>query len=250
MERADLADMSKSYGKHRDYWMKKRRLSHRYIEILDGMLSEPLNVMDLGCGGGRLSLLLADKVEKIVGVDISEDLIEGARESAKELGKEGLAFLAGDLRDPGTWEGAREEIDGLRFDLLVSNLMIRKDTCDIMQVLGDSYRNLAVDSKLCYRIQEASDLRDLGVPSPCYSQKEVVEACGESGFREIDVEEEMFHQRFSSADFVLKFLDRTHLIEHYRKTGALEKIKTRLKRMEGKRGVTLQRHYLILTATR
>ena len=250
MERADLADMSKSYGKHRDYWMKKRRLSHRYIEILDGLTSEPLNVMDLGCGGGRLSILLADKVEKIVGVDISEDLIEGARESAKELGKDDLVFLTGDLRDPGTWEGAREEIGGVRFDLLVSNLMIRKDTCSISQLLEESYRNLAVDSKLCYRIQEARDLRDLGTPCPCYSRKEVEGAAEESGFRDIAVEEEMFHQRFSSADFVLKFLDRTHLIEHYRKVGTLEKIKTKLKRMEGKRGVTLQRHYLILTATR
>jgi len=243
-------DRTRSYSKHRDYWLGKKRVSHRYLEILKGMLNPSMNVMDLGCGGGRLSFLIGEEAGKVVGVDLSEDLVVGARAKADQLKDSDLKFIVGDLEEEKTWALAREEIGGTPFDILISNAMMRKDTCDISTILKHSLNNLSGGGRICYRIQDANDLRELGVPSPCYSVREVERISKISGFENLSIEREVFHQRFSSSDFVFKFLERTDLMEYYGNAGNMDSIKGRLERIEGKRGLTLQRHYMILTAGR
>lgn len=51
----------------------------RAAEALDAATNdggEPLSVLDVGCGGGRASLGLADRVELLVGVDQQENMLE------------------------------------------------------------------------------------------------------------------------------------------------------------------------------
>lgn len=61
-----------------------------------------LRVLDAGCGDGLLSLAIAKGHPRwaIVGVDLREDLLEGARERAAARGLPNARFLAGNLERP------------------------------------------------------------------------------------------------------------------------------------------------------
>lgn len=64
----------------------------RLIEKLD--LPDRSSILDLACGRGRHSIRLYDKGYRVVGIDLSNNSIE----YAKQFEKEGLKFLRDDMR--------------------------------------------------------------------------------------------------------------------------------------------------------
>jgi ubiquinone/menaquinone biosynthesis C-methylase UbiE len=62
-------------------------------------LESGMAVLDLACGPGIVSCLLAEMVEegRVTGVDLSEDLLAEARQSANRLKLNNLAFCQGDV---------------------------------------------------------------------------------------------------------------------------------------------------------
>jgi SAM-dependent methyltransferase len=61
-------------------------------------LSPPASVLDVPCGNGRISLVLAARGYEVTGVDITEAFLEDARRTAAERGVT-AAFHRGDMRD-------------------------------------------------------------------------------------------------------------------------------------------------------
>lgn len=59
-------------------------------------LSEDGHVLDVGCGAGLDSLLIAPMVRSVVGIDFSEEMIGRARASASEAGITNVEFRLGD----------------------------------------------------------------------------------------------------------------------------------------------------------
>lgn len=59
-------------------------------------------VLDMGCGRGRHSILLAQKGYSVTGVDLSPKAIRKAREKAGQMGIGNASFETGDMR---TWNG-------------------------------------------------------------------------------------------------------------------------------------------------
>ena len=57
------------------------------------------NVFDLYCGTGSISLFLAKKAKKVIGVEIVEKAIENAKENAKNNDITNAEFYAGDCAD-------------------------------------------------------------------------------------------------------------------------------------------------------
>jgi SAM-dependent methyltransferase len=57
-------------------------------------------VLDLGTGTGAIALALAEDAERVVGRDISEGMLEQAREKAAGRGIENVEFDYGEFRDP------------------------------------------------------------------------------------------------------------------------------------------------------
>jgi len=57
-----------------------------------------LRIFDAGCGTGNLSRLLGDRGAEVVGVDISEGLIEIAKSRSSD--NKNLRFFAGDMNEP------------------------------------------------------------------------------------------------------------------------------------------------------
>lgn len=48
------------------------------IQFYNDFVSPEISVLELGCGTGRVSLALASRVRKLVGVDISDEMITRA----------------------------------------------------------------------------------------------------------------------------------------------------------------------------
>lgn len=57
-------------------------------------------VLDLGCGTGAVALGLADDAGRVVGRDISDGMLQQAREKAADRGLENTEFGEGRFRDP------------------------------------------------------------------------------------------------------------------------------------------------------
>jgi ubiquinone/menaquinone biosynthesis C-methylase UbiE len=77
--------------------------------------SEPLKVLDLGCGTGFLSLLLANMGHDVTGLDFAEEMLQLARAKADQAGLP-INFLSGDAEHTGLPEGA--------YDLIVARHLI------------------------------------------------------------------------------------------------------------------------------
>ncbi|MDH6580682.1 class I SAM-dependent methyltransferase [Kitasatospora sp. MAP5-34] len=77
--------------------------------------SGPVDILDVGCGTGSLSLLLAQAGHRVTGVDLAPRMVEQAREKLADAGLP-ARFLVGDAASPPTGEE--------RFDVLLSRHLV------------------------------------------------------------------------------------------------------------------------------
>lgn len=88
----DLAEIQKFDSVARWWdWRGEMRTLHvinplRVQFILEKVNHAPLKVLDVGCGGGILSEALARHGAQVIGIDLSQQAIEVARQHAKEQG--------------------------------------------------------------------------------------------------------------------------------------------------------------------
>ncbi len=104
--------------------------------MLDSWMLEALGevsgkeVIDIGCGEGRFSRLLSEQGAAVTGIDLTEPLIERAR----ELGGNEETYLQGDAE---TLDGVSDE----SFDLAVSYIVL-VDLLDYRRSIREAYRVL------------------------------------------------------------------------------------------------------------
>jgi len=81
-----------------------RRLRLKAAEdvLADFAAGRPIRVLDAGCGDGLLSMALAKRhpAWTIVGIDLREDMLAGARARARGRGLDNVSFEAADLLRP------------------------------------------------------------------------------------------------------------------------------------------------------
>ncbi len=101
-------------------------------------------ILDLCCGIGRHSVLLAEKGYEVVGVDISPVFIKRANEIAKEDGvSKGCTFILGDMRELG------KAVGDMNFDAVInmfSSLGYYDDTTEheILRGIHDITKNAGI----------------------------------------------------------------------------------------------------------
>ena len=88
-----------------DWASRRRRIISRHVDWLTGELDKgapepgsPADVLDLGCGPGFYTQLLAERGHHCVGVDFSPASIEYAREKAAASSLD-IEYVLGDIRD-------------------------------------------------------------------------------------------------------------------------------------------------------
>ncbi len=62
-------------------------------------LQPDMNLFDLYCGVGTLSLFMADSVKKVTGIELVEVAVENAKSNARENAVSNVEFVLGDMKD-------------------------------------------------------------------------------------------------------------------------------------------------------
>lgn len=105
--------------------------------LRDALPTPPARVLDLGCGTGSVSVLLAELGHAVQGVDLSPRMLERATAKARRHEVE-VAFCEGDAADP--------PVDG-PFDVVLSRHVLWA-LADVPAVLHRWTRLLAPDGRL------------------------------------------------------------------------------------------------------
>lgn len=90
-------------------------------------------VLDLGAGTGAISLSLAADAGRVIGRDISEGMLEEAREKAAERGFDNVTFGEGRFREP--------NVSGVDIDIVTSNFAMHhlsdEEKREAIEVIAD-----------------------------------------------------------------------------------------------------------------
>ena len=124
-------------------------------------------VVDMGSGGGFdcfLAAKMVGKAGKVIGVDMTSDMISKARKSANEIGAENVEFRLGEIEHLPIADNSA--------DIIMSNCVINLSP-DKMGVYRDAYRILKPGGRLAI-----SDIVTTGpLPEKIQRNLELVSAC-------------------------------------------------------------------------
>ncbi|MFH1036527.1 MAG: arsenite methyltransferase [Patescibacteria group bacterium] len=99
-------------------------------------------VLDLGCGAGFDCFLAAKKVGrtgKVIGVDMTEEMIKKAKVNAKSLGIKNTEFILGEIENLPIKDGS--------VDIIITNCVVNL-TPDKAKTFREAYRVLKNDGKI------------------------------------------------------------------------------------------------------
>ncbi|WP_440107223.1 class I SAM-dependent methyltransferase [Streptosporangium sp. H16] len=106
-----------SFDEEADHGLRDPGVRAAWAERLRSWMPDPpADVLDLGCGTGSLSLVLAEQGHRPVGVDLAPLMVERARRKLAEAGFDAV-MMVGDASDP----PARA---GTSFDVILSRHLL------------------------------------------------------------------------------------------------------------------------------
>jgi ubiquinone/menaquinone biosynthesis C-methylase UbiE len=88
-----------TFDESADHGLRDTVVRESWRRLLSRLLPTTCRVLDVGCGTGSLSLLMAQAGHKVTGIDFAPAMIEQARAKALDAGVE-IIFQAGDAAHP------------------------------------------------------------------------------------------------------------------------------------------------------
>lgn len=157
-------------------------------------LKEGETVIDLGCGGGIDVFLAAKRVGsmgKVIGIDMTEDMIEKARVNALKSGFKNVEFKLGEIE--------KLPLDSGIADCIISNCVINLSD-DKQKVFNEAFRVLKIGGRLMVSdMVLAGDLPEDILKSPelhagciagALQKEDYLNKIRKSGFKEVRVRRE------------------------------------------------------------
>ena len=144
-------------------------------------LMPPMTIADLGAGEGTLSLLLAQRAERVIAIDNSEKMVEYGDELVKRNGVSNLEYRLGDLEEVPLRDG---EIDVALFHQSLHHA-IHPETAvkEAWRVLKPGGRIVVMDL-LKHRFEQAREMyADVWLG---FSEVELVDLLERAGFGGVD----------------------------------------------------------------
>ena len=192
-----------------DVWVDKQRemdimlnpLGERVIQGLD--LKEETKILDIGCGCGATTLEIAKIVNQgeVIGVDISEPMLERATQTASDMALTNISYQVKDVQV--------DEMPNKYFDIAFSRfgVMFFEDPFEAFNNINHSLKDDGQLSFVCWQhaslnpwqslsIQVIKEFLDLPAPPPkspgpfAFEDKSYIEEIlNASGFRDIEIKD-------------------------------------------------------------
>lgn len=180
-------------------------------------LAEGETVLDLGSGAGFDCFLAASKVGKkgkVIGVDMTPEMIEKARENAQKGNYENVEFRLGEIENIPAADNS--------VDVVISNCVINLAP-DKSKVFGDTFRVLKPGGRLMVSdivlLKELPDFIKnsvtayIGCISGALMKDRYMEAIKEAGFGDVQIIDEAYFpvECMTNDPTVKAIMDKTHI---------------------------------------
>lgn len=123
---------------------------NRVFAVFDKMSDgafKPKTGLDFGCGTGRIAIPMAKRLESVVGIDISEDMLKEAEVNATKFKRNNTSFRLSD--------DALSQVEGMTFDLVNTYIVLQ-------------HMNVARGMKVIHRLVEMVNPGGAGVIHVAY----------------------------------------------------------------------------------
>lgn len=165
-------------------------ISPRFLELVEAEELSAMRVLDVGCGWGRLSLLLARRAASVVGLDREASLIREARERAARQGITNAEFHEADVE--------RDEYTAWTPDLVTAHL------CASDAIIDRAARALASGRCLAMVSFHVDQWRETGRASRfAYDEAKMEASLRRAGFVPEAIEVEREVREFASVEEAL-----------------------------------------------
>ena len=152
-----------------------------FFQGLEHLLTADVTVLDIGCGIGRMDRHVAPRVRKLIGIDVSGEMIAAARQRLAELSN--VEFLEGD-----GW--TLEPIPDAVIDLVFSHIVLQHTPHKVVSsYFSEAYRVLRPGGHFVFQMPEAAAHTPADPPADdtfemrFYREQDLQQQLEASGFR-------------------------------------------------------------------